>query len=208
MGSSSRYSSPHPRFYFKEGETPESVIGSLSGTGTDVNLPLLHAVRVSHYTTDVARDRSYYADILGANVITTLEDGVQTLVVDFSNMAKSPNYAQLHLVQRSSSDTNGGFKVADAEETMNKEHRVALTSDVCGWDQWMDFHTAVNTGGSRTFGDLVPKMEAAGHKYHVLAGAMRGGNTLYAVTPSDTPTGVDGLCGAGPASCSKSSIFA
>jgi len=218
-----KYQAPHPRFLFEQGESPETVFGDLSGTSTG-GLPLFHAARVGQYTSSVSRDKSYYADVIGANVLTTLQSGdVETLILDFSNIGKSPNYVQVHLVQRPSTNTSGAFTIADAEDALNAEHGAELVSDVCGWDQFMDYHFAVNTakGGGLTFGKVVPKIEKAGYKYHVLSGAS-GDYTLYAITPnglsiqmtgmksgsytpSDTPTAVDGLCGVGPTSCSKAS---
>jgi hypothetical protein len=61
------------------------------------------------------------------------------------NMTSAPNYVQLHLVQRPPGDSHGNMSVERLEVVMNHVHARALTSDVRGWDTWIDFHFALAT---------------------------------------------------------------
>merc|ERR1712093_499550 len=99
---------------------------------------------------------------MGANVLADSSvDDMRTLAVDFTPWTKEPNYVQLHLVQRLPSNTTGDFGVADFEKVMNSVHADAVTSDVCGYDVWMDMHINMNVGRGMSgpvLSDLFPML--------------------------------------------------
>merc|ERR1712226_1601148 len=163
-------------------------------------------------------------------VMRNTSESVALLAIDFSGYAQKPNYVQLHLVERPSTNTTGGFRVADMEKVMNSVHATAITSDICGYDQWMDTHTSlsVDPKSGVTLGTILPKVDKLGYKYHVLgAPAMLtdsidspGNWVLYMPTPNGisleiyidrgnyTPSAtpypsfeVGGLCQIGPDTC-------
>merc|ERR1712232_527147 len=79
-----------------------------------------------------------------------------------------------HLVQRVLSNTTGGFHVKDFEIVMTSIHKAAVTSDVCGYDVWMDLHYSIQTDPNKKnapmLSDLFPILDKMGCKYHYLAG--------------------------------------
>ena len=92
------YHAPLPRFLFGKGQDPTSVFPPPRATATGKPIPT--PVRISHFSSDVARDAIYYRSVLGRDASTVLSaGGVRTLVVDFEDMTYVPNYVQLHLVQ-------------------------------------------------------------------------------------------------------------
>ena len=212
-----RYRAPQPRFLFRKGESPRSVFGDMTASAS--GKPIMHMARISHYTSDVSRDASYYQQVLGRDVSTTLEnEGVHALVLSFADITSAPNSAQLHLVQRPATNTSGALSVKQLEQAMNSVHASTLTSDVCGWDQFMDFHYAIHrVKGFRPLSDVLPKITALGFKYHILT-TWPNELTLVAVTPNGISIEIHGmtngtyqpsvapgtcgqLCDVGPPSC-------
>ena len=117
----------------------------------------------------------YYDRVLRRDTSTVLSSGnssaavgvgaeVRTLVMNFTDMSNAPNYMQLHIVERPPSDTHGALTVAELEATMNAVHAATLVSDVCGWDQWMEFHFGVSTYDWRPLDEVLPQIEALGYK--------------------------------------------
>jgi len=165
----------------------------------------------------------YYAVALHRDVSNVLEgDGVSTLVLDFADMAAAPNYVQLHLVQRPKNDTHGALTVAELEEIMNTVHNEAHVSDVCGWDQFNDFHYSVATKNWQPLSEVLPRIKMLGYKYHTGTTTWHPDGsflTLFAMAPngvtiqlhnmakgSYTPSvppvqAHGGLCNLGPPSC-------
>jgi len=177
---SPRYKAPHARFFFAKGQTPTSVFGVMDDGSSDK--PVLHPARVSHFTSDVARDRKYYTQALQAGVLaSTSTKTTTTLVTSFENLVTGA-YVQVHLVQRGSSNTTGGFHVADFEDVQNVCHDANVKSDVCGWDTWMDNHYIVNNP-PLTAHELASNFTAMGYKYHAMKNA-GGGLSFYAITPN------------------------
>eukprot|EP00937_MAST-01D_sp_MAST-1D-sp2_P002565 g2565.t1 len=248
---SARYVSPTPRFLFAPGQGPADVFPPLNVTAGPGNKPLPRPARLSHYSSNLTRDRDFYELVLGrprgAPELSGLDRGgagqvpvpvpvrVRSVVYNFSDMSTAPNYMQLWLTQRdldpaAGAATGSGLTVADVEETMHAVHDAALTSDVCGYDQYMDFHYGVSTRNWRALDVVIPEIEKLGGKYHTGTSTWHppvpGPNgtvpellTLFAVTPNGitvqlhnmkrgayTPSrppveGHDGLCSLGPAGC-------
>ena len=108
---------------------------------------------------------------------------------------------------------------------MNGVHASSHPSDVCGWDQFNDFHFGVATKDWQPLSEVIPKIEALGLKYHTGTSTWHGADgkllTLFSMTPNgitiqlhnmargtyvpSAPTveGHDGLCSLGPPQCSK-----
>merc|ERR1711998_569305 len=103
-------------------------------------------------------------------------------------MSAAPNYMQLHLVERLAEDTHGEFTVAELEEAMNSVHAAAHTSDVCGWDQFNDFHYGVATKNWRPLSEVIPQIRALGYQFHTGTSTWHGPDgkllTLFAMTPN------------------------
>merc|ERR1711871_351086 len=138
-----------PRYYFAPGQTPESVFGELDDK--NVPRPLFHPARVSWPTSDLARDRKLFVDAKVATTITQLGSGsTSTDVYDFTTFAPSATM-QFHLAQRPASNTTGTFTVADFEQAMLSAHASVMTSDVCGFDQWVDNHLGISARGSKAW---------------------------------------------------------
>jgi hypothetical protein len=180
---SPRYRAPYPRYVFAKGATPESTFGDLSAE-------ILYAVRVSHFSSDMARDKTYYSTVLGA---TTVDIGsaaeVKTLAVDFNSQFPSgtsgntKEYTQVHLVERPISNTTGSLTIAGLEKVMNGCHNSTIKSSTCGWDTWMDHHYCISGQSIRTQKEYVDGFTKLGYKYHVFTNA-GGGISFYAVTPN------------------------
>ena len=105
-------------------------------------------------------------------------------------------------------------------------HKTGLCSaDVCGWDNFLDFHYSVATTGRwRPLSVVIPSIQKLGYKYHLLKTWHPDGRqlTLFSVTPngitvqlhnmangSYVPSappenGHDGLCSIGPPTCHRS----
>ena len=136
---------------------------------------------------------------------------------------------QLHTVERPSvsSVAHGqgeeGLTVSELEHAMNAVHAEAHTSDICGYDQWNDFHFGVATKGWKTLSEIIPQIEALGYKYHTGTSTWHDPHsdmlTLFAMLPNGSTAqlhnvhkgsyepsmlpvrGHSGLCDIGPACC-------
>uniref|UniRef100_A0A7S3AE06 Uncharacterized protein n=1 Tax=Haptolina ericina TaxID=156174 RepID=A0A7S3AE06_9EUKA len=117
--------------------------------------------------------------------------------------------------------------VADLEAAINSVHATAITSDVCGWDQFMDFHFGVATWNWRSLDEVIPQIQALGRKFHTGTSTWHPAGstlmTLFAMTPNgisvqlhnmaqgtyvpSAPSvhGHAGLCSIGPPSCTSES---
>jgi len=146
---SPRYASAFPRYAFPNGETPETtfffddervgntlVLGEGGATvlaAQQQQQPRLYAARVSHFSSSVARDRSYYESVLGATVVAASDnatdsdsgDGVLVVALTFAGLLgtsnngsgggggsddddavpAAPSYTQVHFIQRPPGNT-------------------------------------------------------------------------------------------------------
>lgn len=214
------YRAPHPRFVFGPSEDPQDVFGDLSTSCG--GKPMLHAARLSQYTSDVARDAEYYSRVFGRNVtaLYVSPDGVRTLVLDFADMTSKPNHMQFHLVERPPAGTRGELSVVEIERAMHAVHNASLgAADVCGYNVWMDLHFALTVSkGWQPISDVLTSLKDFDGKYFVMK-TWPGEDTLFVVAPngltvqlhtmangdyvpSASPLdGHDGLCDSGPPSC-------
>lgn len=218
----SLHSAPHPRYVFRLGEDPEHVFGDISTSCG--GKPMMHAARLSHYTSDVARDAIFYSKVFGRDVSNLFisPDGVHTLVLDFADMTTKPNHMQFHLVQRPPDASRGDLSVAELEQAMHAVHNVSLgTSDVCGYNVWMDVHFALAVRRDwQPISDMLTHIHELGNRYFVMKTwpnedtvfvvapngltvqlhTMANGDYLPSAAPLD---GHDGLCDSGPPSCRR-----
>ena len=66
---SPRYNSPHPRFVFTDAsQSPEDVFGFQEDLLFD-DLPALYAAKISHVSSDLVRDASFYEEVMGAQIL-------------------------------------------------------------------------------------------------------------------------------------------
>ena len=111
------------------------------------------------------------------------------------------------------------LSVADLEQAMNGVHASSHPSDVCGWDQFNDFHYAVATKDWLPMSDVIGRIEKLGYKYY--PGTLTWGPTLFAMAPNGitiqlhnmkagtyVPSfppvpGHRGLCDVGPPQCNS-----
>jgi hypothetical protein len=186
--SKNRYRAPQPRFVFEQGATPESTFLDLSPIIR--GKPIMRAARISQYTSDVARDAIFYSTVFDRKVDNKMthfaqepggdvergEPGgrfpeIDTLVLDFKDMAAQPNYLQLHLIQRRPTDSQGDNPtIPDIERMMNSVHEETIRSETCGQNQWMDMHFSINTANWRLLENVVPKIQKLGYKYVIRDG--------------------------------------
>jgi len=189
MLSTTRYHAPSPRYVFAKGSTPESTFG-VSSSDASSNKPELYAVRISHFSSDVTRDLTYYDQALGATTVESFDShDVKTLAVDFKKQFPSGTsggtdaYTQVHLVERGPGNTTGSFTVLDFENVMNGCHDATILTPTCGWNTWMDHHYCISGQSVRTQQEYVTAFDALGYKYHVFTNA-GGGISFYAFTPN------------------------
>eukprot|EP00937_MAST-01D_sp_MAST-1D-sp2_P004580 g4580.t1 len=210
---------PSARYHFAQGQTPASVFGAL--TDATAARPLFHPARVSWPTSSLARDRKFFVDAKVANVLAQVQNGpVSTDVYDFTTFAAVATM-QFHLVQRPASNTTGSFAIADFEEAMLSAHEATMTSDVCGFDQWVDNHIGISargggggggdddeaspaaaagagagaavTPGNWTIGRFQTVLEQLGLRYHVLVGYTGTVHNVYASAPNGLVMQVSGM---------------
>ena len=165
---------------------------------------------MSHPSTDVARDKTYYETVFAADVLRaptpdmpppaetdapTVDNdgndasgGVMLLALDFNSTSPGA-YVQVHLVQRMPSNTTGTFAVSDWEDAMNECHRQTYASPVCGWDSHNDNHFALSqpTRTAQEYVDGFDAMAAASDGalglYHMFNDAA-GNISFYAISPT------------------------
>eukprot|EP00935_MAST-01C_sp_MAST-1C-sp1_P000645 g645.t1 len=168
--SSSTIAVTHPRYYFNATATPASVFGPLDDASSA--RPLFHPARVSWPTSSLARDRKFFVDAGAAHVLAQMPganaDAAQTDVYDFTTFANVATM-QFHLVERPAGNTTGSFAIGDFETVMLDTHKSVMSSDVCGFDQWLDNHLGVGCRATNwSIGRLQTVCESLGLKYHVL----------------------------------------
>ena len=204
---------PTPRYLFGAGQTPASVFGPLDDA--NASRPLFHPARVSWPTSSLARDRKFFVDAKVANVLGQQQaaaaaggDDVLTDCYDFTTFASIATM-QFHLVQRPAGNTTGAFGIAEFEKAMLSAHEAAMTSDVCGFDQWVDNHIGISarggggggdddetlgaTPGNWTIANLQATLENLGLRYHVLTGYTGTTHNVYASAPNGLVMQISGM---------------
>ena len=196
----------HARYHFGPGQTPASVFGALDDA--DAARPLLHPARVSWPTSSLVRDRKLFVgaglgDVLAAEATPTPFGLVQTDTYDFVTLGGGGATMQFQLVQRRPTNTTGTMSIENFEATMLSAHRSAMTSDVCGFDQWADNHFGVTAHplgadrGNWTIGSLQRALVGLDLPYHVSEsldpGTAQRSRAVYFSAPNGLCMQVNGL---------------
>jgi len=118
-------------------------------------------IRVSRAISTAGMVDRFYLDILGSEQVyqETYEDGVTVQEI------KPPN-SKVHIQFWSGRQTSEDFTVADYENYVNSVHEDVMVSGVCGFDQWIDNHIAIDHHSSPTLDEVAEIFEAEGYYYH------------------------------------------
>ena len=133
-----------PRYIFKKGEKPGDVFGALDDK--TASKPLLHPAKVTWPSSDLARERKYLHEGVGAKYASHRGTGVQVDVYDFTPIMSGAT-VQMHVVQRSEPQSQSHTHHAkytaswkSFESVMMKCHQATIVDDLCGENPWMDHH--------------------------------------------------------------------
>jgi len=142
-----------------------------SNTPDKHDSPEWTALKVSRATANITAVKEYYKAV-GAQFILekTYDTGLKRLELV---MADSANI-HLQFWEHPDSHLRSGLEasawsVGDFESYINSVHEDTMSSDVCGFSQWMDNHVAYNVRkpyDTRDLADIADTIKAAGYKVH------------------------------------------
>jgi len=177
---------PSPRFDFGEAGPPNVTQGYMT------------AMWVSHTTTDVARDASYFKSVFGLGferVKTSSGTGPDGNSYKMAQITMSSTATTaIRLIQPA--DTNSGsYSVAWWEDYINSVHDQYMKSAHCGWDvladnhlayDWLPFQTSLDQG------TIVQALSQQGYKYFCVAAKGPRDAHCYVNTPFGRQIQLDG----------------
>jgi len=208
----SAMAAPTARYIFAENEGPEDVFGSLDDQNAEK--PLMHPARTSWPSSNLARERQYFADGMGA-VVTSLEaSDAKTDVYDFTPIMSEATM-QFHIVERPASQDSLSW--VEFEEAAMSCHRATIQDCACGENTMMDHHAGLGVHGNNAklvdAGILEDLAKSLDLPFHVTLNpqgnpavyAMAGNGLSIAmqvsagswVPPRDMTVGMLNLCGDG-----------
>ena len=162
-----------PRYFFKQGEKPEDIFGTLDDT--TATKPLLHPAKATWPSSDLARERKFLYEELGGKFFS---HNATDVLLDVYNLRPVMSTAtlQFHVVQRTEQKTNAKFTStwASFESVLTKCHRDTIVDDICGENPWMDHHMGFAVHGSNEVTTDAAKLKALATKL----------NLPFHVTPS------------------------
>jgi len=142
----------------------------------------LTPLKVSRAVSSIDLVSPYYTDILGGTEVHTevWQDGTKLKIIN------APS-STVHLQFWEGVPTGGnGWSAEDLEIYINNVHDDVMESPLCGFDQWIDNHIAIDALAPH-LDDILPKLDAAGLHYHIWGGRAGGGFdkliTAYAADP-------------------------
>jgi len=121
----------------------------------------LTPIRVSRVISKPGLVDTFWKEILGSEEIfqQTYDDGVSVQEI-------IPPHSTVHVQFWSGRSTSEDFTVHDFEKYVNSVHEDVMINGVCGFDQWVDNHIAVDGHGSPTLSDLATLFQRNGLHYH------------------------------------------
>jgi len=159
---------PNPRMIWKEWNSDYVA-----------EMPYLTPIKVSRSVSNFDAILPFYVDILGSTIVhqDRFPDGSEVLILN------APQ-SKVHLQFWSGVPTKPGWESEDLEIFINKVHDENMIGPLCGFDQWIDNHIAIDAGPGEdgtgpTLDKLVPLLEQGGYHYHIWGGATGNDSTGY-----------------------------
>ena len=77
-----------------------------------------------------------------------------------------PPGSKVHIQFWSGHPTSEDWTIADYENYVNSVHEDIMINGLCGFDQWIDNHIAIDSFGTPTLDEVAERFENEGYYYH------------------------------------------